>query len=536
MGGAKNCPETPRQKMISMMYLVLTAMLALNVSADIINGFEKLRHSMESSMISTEMRTEDTYAMFKAEYEKDDAGRVKYGDWWTIAQALRSKSDEFYNYIEQFKLDIANLVDGMSGDEAYTTMPEKLKSGSDTNRPHQYALVDKGASGKVHAEEFEEKMDEYREYMTVIESPCFMNKMVDAKFAHDVNMKFDMFKALFNTDEVVDEEGNTIRWAESTFHEMPASAVLALLTKYQNDVRMAENDMINFIWQAAGSSKFVANSVVAVVLPQNGSYVMQGQHYRARIVSGGIDTLNLPQVFIGGQEISGGIYDVAATSVGEHKFTGYILMPGDTTRYAFEDKYTVGAPSAAVANLDLNVMYSGYENRFSVSVPGYGDDKISIECAGANIKRSGSEWIINPKPGKSADIVVYAMSDGKKVQMGSHNFRVKPLPTPDAYISFGGQESASEKMQKKILTSGAASVVASYGPTADLKAKFTVESFSVRFPNGQEEKCNGGKFSPNAINLIKSVRPGNIVTIRHVVAKGPDGKTRELRSLPIELQ
>lgn len=518
------------------MYLVLTAMLALNVSADIINGFEKLRHSMESSMTSTEMRTEDTYAMFRTEYEKDDAGRAKYGDWWTIAQAVYNKSDEFYNYIEQFKLDIANMVDGKTGGDMYTKMPDKLQGGSDTNKPHQYALVEKGESGKLRAEEFEEKMDEYREYMTVIESPCIMAKMSDAKFAHDINLKFEMFKALFNTDEVVNEEGNTIGWAESTFHEMPASAVLALLTKYQNDVRMAENDMINFMWSAAGSSKFVANSVVAVVLPQNGSYVMQGQRYRARIVSGGIDTLNLPQVFIGGQEIEGGVYDVAATSVGEHKFTGYILMPGDTTRYAFEDKYTVGAPSAAVANLDLNVMYSGYENRFSVSVPGYGDDKISVECAGASIKRNGSEWIINPKAGKSADIVVFAMSDGKKVQMGSHNFRVRPLPSPDAYISFGGQESAANKMQKKILASGAATVVASYGPTADLKAKFTVESFAVRYPNGQEEKCSGGKFSAQALKLLNSVRPGNMVVIRHVVAKGPDGKQRELRDLSIELQ
>ena len=86
------------------------------------------------------------------------------------------------------------------------------------------------------------------------------------------------------------------------------------------------------------------------------------------------------------------------------------------------------------------------------------------------------------------------------------------------------------------MASGAASVVASYGPTADLKAKFTVESFSIRFPNGQEERCNGGKFSAQALKLLNSVRPGNIVTIRHVVAKGPDGKTRELRSLGIELQ
>lgn len=532
MGGAKNCPETPRQRMIGMMYLVLTAMLALNVSADIINGFTKLRHSMESSIESTATRTEDVIQIFQEAYNKDEAGRVKYGEWWAIAQAIGTASDEFYNYIEQFKLDIASQVDG----KEYTTMPDKLKNGSDTNRPHAYALVEKVEGGKTRAEILEEKMDAYREYMTSADSDCVRKKLQDAKFKHDLEAKFALFSALFNTDDVTDEEGNTLGWAQSTFHEMPAAAVIALLTKYQNDICVAENDLINFLYNAAGSSNFVVNSITAVVLPQNGEYVMQGGRYRAKIVSGAVDTLNLPQVFINGQEIEGGIYDVAATQVGPHKYNGYILMPGDTTRYSFEGQYTVGAPSAAIANIELNMMYSGYANKFRISVPGFADDKISVECAGASISRDGKDWIINPKGGKEATIQVYAQSDGHKVLMGSEVFRVRPLPSPDAYISFGGQESSAEKQKKSIMTSGQISIVASYGPDSPLKAKFTVENFSVKFPNGQEAKCSGGKLSADALSLMKQVRPGSAVWIRHVMAKGPDGKVRELRSLSIELQ
>lgn len=516
------------------MYLVLTAMLALNVSAEIINGFTKIRHSMDSSVESTFNRTSITLKQFQYEYEKDDAGRAKYGEWWEVAQAIHNKSDEFYNFIEQFKLDIANMVDNPS--EPYTVMPDDIKGGSDTNNPHAYAFNQTGSTGKTHAQEFEDWMDNFREYLTHADSECIKRKVgTDKHFAQEWEMKIDMFNKIFSTDDIQGEDG-IVSWQTSIFHEMPASAVFALLSKYQYDIRMAENDLINFMFNAAGASNFVVNQITAVVLPQSGEYVMQGQRFSAKIVSGAVDTLNLPQVFINGTECPGGIYEVTASGLGEHKYSGYILMPGDTTRYTFTGQYTVGAPSAAIANLDLDVMYSGYNNRFNISVPGVSADKIKVECANAKVSKSGNEWIINPAKGKETKVVVRAEQNGKVVEMGSQVFRLKPLPSPDAYISFGGQISASEKMQKSILVSGGAGVVADYGPEALIKAKFTVKSFSVKFPNGQEERCTGTKFSANAIKLIRTVKPGNVITIRNVLAVGENGEERTLRTLSIELQ
>lgn len=533
MSGAKNCPETPRQKMIGMMYLVLTAMLALNVSADIVNGFTKLRHSMETSMEATNRRTNDIVSIFRAAYEKDDAGRAKYGDWWAVAQAVEKKSDEFYNYIERFKLDIASGVDG----EDYTKMPASLKNGTDTHYAHRYALMELGPSGKTHGEELEDMMDDYRRFVTEAESQCIVHKReTDPKFAHEWDQKTDMFGSLFNTDEVVDVEGNTLSWATSIFSEMPAAAVTALLTKYQNDVYVAKNDFINFLYGAAGSSQFVVNSVEPLIMPTYGDYVMQGQSYRARIVSAMVDTNQVPRVFINGQEYEGGVYEVPARALGPQTYTGYMLIGDDTTHYEFEGKYTVGAPSAAIANMDLNMMYSGYDNVFRISVPGYGDDKLIVRCPGATIQHKGADWIINPAAGKEATIDVYVRENGKEVKMGGQAFRVRPLPSPSVCIGFGGQESDSEKQQKKILTSGAITINASYGPDSPIKAKFDVQAFAVKFPNGQEVKCAGNKMSAEAIKLLKTVKPGNIIAIRHVVAKGPDGKPRELKTMSVELQ
>ena len=173
MGGAKNCPETPRQRMIGMMYLVLTAMLALNVSADILNGFTKLRKSMESSIVSSDARTEDIMKTFEMQCNKDEGSMKKYRDWFEIAKANKEKSDEFYNYIETFKLAIVNMVEGAE----YTQMPEVIQNGSDTNKPHEYAFNYRAESGLSNAEDFRSHMEEYRQFMTTASAECLLTKI-----------------------------------------------------------------------------------------------------------------------------------------------------------------------------------------------------------------------------------------------------------------------------------------------------------------------------------------------------------------------
>lgn len=519
------------------MYLVLTAMLALNVSADIINGFSKLRHSMESSVKSTYSRTEDIMKIFEAAYSKDDAGKAKYGEWYAVAKAIHTESQAFYDYIEAFKLDIANMVDGRSGDKRYTSMPERLIGGSDTNKPHQYALVERGESGKLHAEEFEDKMDAYRDFMTTNESPCILAKMKDDKFAHDMKVKQDMFLQLFNTDEVQDEEGNTIGWAQSVFHEMPAAAVTALLTKYQNDIRVAENDMVNFMFASAGSSDFVVNSVEALVMPTNGEYIMQGQRYRAKIVSAMVDTNQVPRVFINGHEIENGVYEVAAGSVGPQTYSGYMLIGDDTTHYQFKGQYTVGAPSATLSNLDLNIIYKGYDNPFSISVPGVSSEKIHVSCPGASVSKNGANWIIKPGDGVggTTTIEVSAEVDGKVISMGSQTYRVKNLPRPDAYFEINGQPTEETKVARSALINPSNRIIASYGADGLIQAKFRITGFQVKMPTGASIAVKGDKFDQKSLDAIKKLKQGNMVNIQYIKAIGPDGKEVQLRPLPIEL-
>lgn len=522
------------------MYLVLTAMLALNVSADILNGFNKLRHSMESSILQTDARTVDLMNNFMAVYSKDEGSMKAYGDWWKIAQANKQICDDFYNYIEQFKLDIVNMVEGVP----YTEMPKDIKNGSDTNKPHQYAInewaVDKDGNktNLTNAQEFRRRMEEYRAYMVAADSEVLKNKMAhDEKFRHDWEMKADMYNSLFSTDDVVNEEGETIPWERSLFEEMPAGAVFALLTKYQNDVRIAENDYLAFLFSAAGRSDFVVNSVEALVMPTNGEYIMQGGHYRARIVSAMVDTNQTPKFYINGQEYTDGVYDVVAGRVGEQTYTGYMLLPDDTTRYFFKGQYTVGAPSATISNKDMDIIYSGYDNKYDISVPGVPSERVKVSASGATISKSDAVWIVRPSSGaKTVTLTVTAETDGKMTQMGTQAFRVKPLPKPSAYFVTGGQMyDGSENMAKKYLTAADAHIEASYGPDGVLNLPFTIVSFEL-YAGGRIMKTDGAKFSKEmttAISKMKSNEMLNILTIKY---KEPGGTIRTLPNFGLRIK
>ncbi|MCQ2334671.1 MAG: gliding motility protein GldM [Paludibacteraceae bacterium] len=524
--------------MIGMMYLVLTAMLALNVSADILNGFSKLRHSMEGSMASTAERNEDVFTNFENAFSKD-GGADKYGPWYDIAKAVRESSDSFFNYIDNFKIDIINQIENKH--YAYgTPMSEiQVSNNGDTNIPHAYALntLDK-TTGKINADQFKENMEAYCHYLTHVESACLLEKIEkDPKFAHEWNMKAQMLKALFNTDDTYNEDGAAISWQRSTFDEMPAGAVLALLTKYQSDIRMAENELINFMFNAAGSSDFVVNSVTPVILPTYGEYVMQGQRYRARILSAMVDTNQVPRVFINGQEWEGGVYDIAAGGVGAHSYKGYMQIGDDTTHYEFEGKYTVGAPSATISNTDLNIMYIGYDNKFSVSVPGVADSKVRVSCNGASVKKEGALWIIKPNGGTSALIEVQAEVDGRWVSMGKQEYRIKTLPKPNAYFIAPGKEPINDgKIARGDLLNASSRLEASYGPDGLIQAKFNITGFSVKLPSGKEININGTRLDKKTLDALKGVKQGQMVTFRYIKAVGPDGKTVSLSPIPLELQ
>jgi len=514
MGGAKNCPETPRQRMIGMMYLVLTAMLALNVSAAILNGYLQVDESLHATIETTESGNQVGYEKFSNALSQNPE---KTQEWYDKAMRVKEESDNLYNYIVEFKDAIVSLADGSKAVKGATV--RQISKRDDTNVPHQYGI------NEGHAAELKAKIIAYREFLKAISGD-------DASVHADI-------ENMFATDDGVNAEGKAISWEQTIFEEMPVCASITVLTKIQNDIRTYEGKVVQVLYNNTDAGDVRVNKMGAYIIPSS-EYVIRGSKYRAQIILAGIDSTKSPEYYIGDEKINAnGIYEVIATGSGEKKYQGRIAYQhlGETVYLPFEGKYTVGEPTATISNTDLNIMYRGYNNPFSISVPGVASEKLQVRCPGASISKQNGLWVIKPAA-NSADkltIEVLADIDGKTTVMGSHAYRVKNLPKPDAYFEVNGQLAEDTKIARQALINPSNKIVASYGADGLIQAKFTITGFQVKLPTGASFNIKGDKLDAKSLEAIKKLKQGNMVNLQYIKAVGPDGREIQLRGLPIEL-
>ena len=511
MGGAKNCPETPRQKMISMMYLVLTAMLALNVSAAILNGYAAVDDSLHATIETMNEANRDTYAQFRAALEQNPE---KIQAWYDKAMEIHKSSNAFYDYVQTFKDEMVEQAEGKEAKKNATV--RELKKQDDTNVPQRYAI------NEGNAVKLKEAINAYRDFMIEItgDAPAIDEEL----------------RQTFVTPRGANTSGDSISWEESLFVEMPMCACVTVLSKLQSDIRHIEGRAVRFLLTQTDAGDLRVNKFNAYVIPSS-DYVVKGNTYKAQIILAAIDSTQAPEYYVNGTKIqANGMYEVVANTVGQQKITGkigYMDQQGVMQYIPFEREYTVGEPSATISNTELNIMFRGYENHFSVSVPGMSSDALEVQCKGASVKKNGANWIIaiNDKTtAKTLKIDVYAKVEGKSVLMGSHSYRVKNLPPPSVYF----QETEKDILSKNTkipflkLKNPKNMFVASYGDDGLVEAEFVISSFEVRLPSGTSIKVKGNKFSKEALNAISQIPMGSQITIMSIKAKNPDGSNRDI--------
>ena len=517
MSGATNCPETPRQKMIGMMYLVLTAMLALNVSAAILNGYTQVDESLHATIETMEQSNAETYATFKAALDKN---AEKTQEWYDKAMEVQRVSNEFFAYVQKFKDDMVLMVDG---DKAkMNAKVSELGKQDDTNIPQQYAI------NEGNAKVLKDKLNAYCSFLMNIagENATMLNAELKATFA---------------TNDGVNAEGEPIVWENVLFHEMPMCAVITILSKIQSDVRHCEGKVVQHLLDATDAGDLRVNKFNAYVIP-SADYVVKGTKYTAQVILAALDSTQTPEYYVNGQKLkSNGVYEVIANTVGVQKIKGeiaYMDQQGEIQRLPFEREYTVGEPTATISNMDLNIMYRGYDNPFSISVPGVSSHALQVKCASAAIKPQGNGmWVIVPtdKAPDKLTIEVYADMGGSPLLMGSHVYRVKNLPKPNAYFEIDGVPTEETRLPRAKLIDPKNKIVASYGADGLVQAKFDIVSFQVKLPTGASMAVKGDRFDARTLAAIKKLQQGSSLNIMYIKAKGPDGKEIQLRGLPIEL-
>ena len=498
-------------------------MLALNVSSDVLNGFNQVHDGLHRTNLNMEAKNDIQYAYLDDLYRQNPQ---KVGPWFEKGMNLRLQSVNLLSSIDSLKLEIARQADGEKGN------PDRLVNLDDLEAASVTMLNPKTNNGL----RLKNKIDEYRVLITEVISDSVKSRALSDMLATDLR-----------EDEKKDI-GN-LAWEEKMFDNMPAVAALTLLSKLQNDIRQAESEALSNIITNVDISDVRVNELNPYVIPVS-NMVMRGGVYAADIVLAAIDTTQRPAIFVDGVKLENdrGHLEIPAVSVGTHEYSGFIEVirgDGSLEQRPFSSAYTVMEPMATISPTLMNVLYAGIDNPISISVPGVAMNAVQANMTNGSLTRKGDSWVAHPSQiGTDAVITVSATIDGRSQQVGSMKFRVRKLPDPSPYILMKdsqGNPVHYTGTPKKI--SKAALMASDYlGAAIDddlLDVKYDVISFSTVFfdsmGNAIPEVSNGNMFSQRQKEQFRRLKPGSRFFISDVKAKGPDGITRDISPMSVSL-
>lgn len=558
--------ETPRQKMIGMMYLVLTALLALNVSADILDAFAIVNDGLEKTNASVESKIEDYYNIFEQQYSRQPEKAQIY---WDKANEIRVKTDEIINYIEkEIKVPLVIETENITEQELIASKDTKksLIRNVDKINPenrrvfYEFDLNNIGAKDKYDAATnfminqgnatiLKEKIQQYRTFVvSTVEDAGIANynKYVGLLTDYDLN-----------GDKIIytDNDGQELSWENKNFEHIILTAEIAILNKIVGEIQTTEYDAITALFKQIGSSDFKFESVKARVI-QKSDFIIKGQNYEAEIFIAAADTSKAFDVkyFMGTDDYNKAkgepvklnskegkvILSFPATTVGVQKYAGRIEIPrpdGTMAFYDFNESFQVAPPSVTVAPINMMVMYEELQNPISVSAPGFTSDEITINVEGGKYTKgatNGEYFVEVNKGAKLVKVHVSAKDDnGKMVDMGYQEFRVKMVPDPVVKIG----DITGGKVDKEVLLSiGRVMAVMKDFDFKDFN--YTVDSYTVSTYRGTfiDKQNKGPKFNDEVIALISNAQTGQRIQFQDICVKSPKGEIRNVGSINVQIK
>ena len=513
-----NCPETPRQKMIGMMYLFLTAMLALNVSGELLKAFQLVDKSIQKTVGTMEKKNDLVYKEFGRAYELNKA---KVEDKYLEAQTVREEADSLVKYIEDIKDLIVTTVDGPEA------TPENYSSIDNQDVAAQLMITERGG----------ERSEQLKKHLTNFRDTLL--SMVD----DDDTTLYHAIERTLTPKDPPREEGVEKSWESEKFEHLPIAATLALMSQLQSEVRNAESDVVRYLYAKIDEGSFVFNKIEAIVIPRS-EYVIRGDEYYAEIMLAARDTTQPPIVKVNGKKLpiehGRGILKLPANSTGKKEWSGEIAVmgpDGNLTKRDVSGEYLVSQPSVVISPTKMNVFYVGVENPVEVSVPGVPSENLDVRITNARMtKKSSGQYGVRPNAsaiGRESVISVRARINDQIQNLGSQNFRVKRVPDPVATVA--GMRGGS--INKNLLLAQRA-VIAKMD-NFDFDLTFRVISFTVSIIKSgylQSVGSESAVITSDQKDLIRNAGVGSAVMINNIKAKGPDGSTRDLGSINFTLQ
>ncbi len=505
-------PKEPRQKMINLMYLVLTALLALNVSAEILNAFKTVDHSLQNANGTIDQKNAQIFKSFQQKLnDPTSADRAKM--WFPKADSARMLSDNLINYINSLKVDIKNAADFNPKDSTFR---------EDNLEAATRVMSDPGTKG----EELRRKLEDYRQQILALDPS------INEEFAKDLPIDLSVPKS--------NNQSTKNSWASGYFNMVPTVAALTILSKFQNDIKNSEAMVVDFCHQKVGEVEVVYDQFKALT-GTNSNYLMPGQELDITAGVGTYSSKAHPSVTVDGQSepVNDSGYATFKSIVNspgnytKHVIISYTDQAGHVSTVEKDIPYTVGNPTGITVSADkVKVLYIGLQNPLTIQAGGVGAERVNASIDNGTLtKGQGGQYISEPAKAGIANITVF--KDGKAV--GNDQFRVKDVPDPIAMVgaSKGGHMKAND-------------FKAQVGVRADLEnfvfegVQFTVTGYTIVF-NGagfndglKFRQVRGNTFN-DVQDLINQCRPGTTVTIDEIRANGPGG-SRDLVPIVFNLQ
>ncbi len=519
-------PKEPRQMMINMMYLVLTALLALNVSAEILNAFKIVDKGITNAKTAITTKNNITYLQLKKQSELNPN---KAKEAYEAAQKAKSISANLDAVIEKYKKELTEMSGGLFKDG-----PHKGELQNDKDMEAGVRIFIEEGEGK-NGKALQKLINDTRKQLYSLIPASRRQKAIDLE--KQSALRADDFK-----DADASEEEN--KWYFKNFHMVPVVASLAILNGVQQNIKSAEADVISECLMSIGADDFKFDTLVARVVPEN-TIITEGGTFKAHIFLSAFDSKADPIITVGGSPIKveggEGLLTQTGSAAGDKKYAGEIQVKdpqGRIKSYKFDGEYQVIKPFAAVSPDKMNVFYIGVENPVSVTAAGFTADKISVNISQGAIAGAGGKYVVTQTNTGTANITVTGTTisgkEKKTVNIGTFPFRVREIPPPIPMI--GNQQGGSMPAALFKAQTGMAAILQNF----EFDYKYQITKFDCSYIAKRQDIVsaptnNGPMFGDQIKNFQSRCKPGDVFYFENIWAVGPGTKPKKLGTLTFKL-
>ena len=519
MAGAAN---SPRQRMINLMYLVFISMMALNMGKEVLGAFGLMNKKLQEANVRYQETNEATFAeLERKEQEKPE----DYKEALEQSRKVRDLSNEYYSYLEKLKDEVVSQAEDK---EDYQVMDK-----SDFLDGRFF----KTDGLKPEGQEFLDKINSYREALVTAagEKNQGLVEVINQRFSTGENNK------------VKDREGNPVNWVNYNFEGFPYIAVVTKFSQIQSDIRQTEQDFYKAMLGEKMKDELSMKHYTTLLEQSRGAYYTN-QEFDGAIVLGRKDNSTKPKkvdLTLDGRPIPESQVEVSegkiklkvnTGSVGEHKIAGTLIYEqnGEETPVEVAQTFTtIPRPNEAVISADkMNVVYRGVVNPMTISMPGVPDNQVNASAPGLS-KKGGSNYIMKPNAGSAeVTIVVTGTFEGQKFS-SSKKFRIKDIPKPEGAIL---RTTGAVKLAKQNILVGELSVAFN---DFDFDLTTKVNSFRILVPGQPSVVVNGSRVSasPAAAAAVNRAKKGDVIQISEIrySVSGYSGTPKPATPISIEV-